>query len=62
MIVVAIGLFFVAYKCYCKNKGKGGSEDNEEEEGSDKKIETDKETIDQNKINRTVDEINRKQL
>lgn len=64
MLVVIIGLFYIAYKGYCRYKGKGSTdneEENEENEDTTKKLESDKK-IDYDKIGRTVEEIMRKQI
>ena len=66
MLLVIIGLFYVAYKGYCKyvNKSKDDEEESNKKEAPilSKTKESTPPTVDADKINRTVDNIMRKQL
>ena len=72
MIVVIILLFYVAYKGYNKFKGGSAKSDNDEEESGGliektkvkdgAKVPSSKNDIDFDKINRTVEDIMRKQI
>lgn len=69
MILAIIALFYVAYKGYCKytNRGKNSIDDEEESNKKEAPIltktkESSPPTVDGDKINRTVDNIMRKQI
>ncbi len=67
MILAIIALFYVAYKGYCKYTNKKKGDDEEESNKKEAPIlsktkEATPPTVDGDKINRTVDNIMRKQL